>query len=108
MEFDRKPAKPSLFGFSGTVKVVGPFAHPDVQAQGLPLLARLGASVGLALVAPPAALLPLIDVGGKTGAGCRKLVRRMQGTIDDIASSGSSESGGSAAQHAGRARKPDG
>jgi uncharacterized protein involved in outer membrane biogenesis len=45
------------------VEVKGTFAKPEYSVQAAGLAARLGAAVGLGIVFPPAALLPLIDAG---------------------------------------------
>jgi uncharacterized protein involved in outer membrane biogenesis len=45
------------------VDVKGTFGKPEYSVQAGALVARLGAAVGLGIVFPPAALLPLIDQG---------------------------------------------
>jgi uncharacterized protein involved in outer membrane biogenesis len=45
------------------VDVKGTFGKPEYSVQAGGLVARLGAAVGLGIVFPPAALLPLIDTG---------------------------------------------
>jgi AsmA family protein len=45
------------------VKVGGTLAKPDFDIKTGELAARLGAAVGLGVLFPPAALLPLIDAG---------------------------------------------
>ena len=39
------------------------------------LVVFLGAAIGLGAIAPPLALLPLIDFGGAPDADCRNLVQ---------------------------------
>ena len=62
--------------------VRGPFSNPDVSLEKGPLARRLGAAALLALIAPAAALLPLIDPGNPDAAqralaqGCQSLVER--------------------------------
>jgi AsmA family protein len=45
------------------IQVRGTLGEPQVKPHAGGLAARLGAAVGLAIVAPPAALLPLIETG---------------------------------------------
>jgi hypothetical protein len=40
--------------------------------------ARIGAAVGLGILAPPLALLPLIDLGNAPDADCRALYQNAQ------------------------------
>jgi hypothetical protein len=39
-----------------------------------PVVARIGAAAGLGFLAPPLALLPLIDFGGASDVDCRSLM----------------------------------
>ncbi|MEP6702056.1 MAG: hypothetical protein ABJB04_03630, partial [Betaproteobacteria bacterium] len=73
-----------LFSFSGPVIVDGTFSKPNAHAESGALLARVGAVVGLGLLNPIAALLPLIDVGDTTNVDCRKVLGKTQRTIDRI------------------------
>lgn len=52
--------------------VKGTFAHPLVGAEGAPLAARAGAAAALALVAPLAAVVPLITPGEDVPDDCRE------------------------------------
>ncbi len=66
----------------------GTFKTPTVRPAAGPLAARIGASVGLAVLAPPLALLPLIDLGDAPDADCRALyqdARLQTGTNERIA-----------------------
>jgi uncharacterized protein involved in outer membrane biogenesis len=45
------------------LEIRGTFANPKVTPKKRDLAARLGAAIGLGIVAPPAALLPLIETG---------------------------------------------
>lgn len=45
------------------IEIRGTFGAPEVQPKTSTLLGRLGAALALGVVMPPAALLPLIDVG---------------------------------------------
>jgi uncharacterized protein involved in outer membrane biogenesis len=54
------------------VDVQGTFAKPTYHLHTGKLIARLGAAVGLGVLFPPAALLPLVDVGLGDQNACRK------------------------------------
>ncbi len=61
------------------LRVRGSLASPKVSVESTPLLPKIGASILLGLINPLAALLPLIDTGGKNqdeNPGCRNLVQR--------------------------------
>jgi AsmA family protein len=60
----------TLLSLRTPVDVTGTFAAPDFQIEGKGLAARLGAAIGLGIVFPPAALLPLIDTGLGPGNAC--------------------------------------
>ena len=65
--------KPSLIALRGPVVVGGTFGQPNVHPSVGPVVARIGAAVGLGVLAPPLALLPLIDLGDAPDADCRAL-----------------------------------
>lgn len=65
--------KPSMFALRGPVLVTGTFTDPVVRPAAGPVVARVGAAIGLGLLAPPLALLPLIDLGNAPDANCRAL-----------------------------------
>ncbi|HZL58586.1 MAG TPA: AsmA family protein [Stellaceae bacterium] len=54
---------PSLLALHSPLRVLGTFAHPNFSIVSGELAVRAGAAVGLAVLFPPAALLPLINVG---------------------------------------------
>jgi uncharacterized protein involved in outer membrane biogenesis len=54
------------------VDIDGTFHKPDYHLKAGGLLARLGAAVGLGILFPPAALLPLIDTGLGENNACSK------------------------------------
>jgi hypothetical protein len=74
--------KPSLLALRGPVLISGTFKHPVVRPALGQAIARVGAAVGLGLLAPPLALLPLIDLGDAPDANCASLYRdvRMDAT----------------------------
>jgi uncharacterized protein involved in outer membrane biogenesis len=65
--------KPSLLALRGPVVIGGTFGQPNVHPSAGPVVARIGAAVGLGVLAPPLALLPLIDLGDAPDADCRRL-----------------------------------
>lgn len=69
----------SLLALRGPLKVAGSFAAPSVTPEALPLGGRIAASVGLGLVLPPLALLPLVQVGdaGSGADPCGAMLARV-------------------------------
>jgi AsmA family protein len=67
--------KPSLLALRGPIVISGTFKHPVVRPAVGQAIARVGAAVGLGLIAPPLALLPLIDLGNAPDANCAALYR---------------------------------
>ena len=65
--------KPSLVALRGPVVIGGTFGQPNVHPAAGPVVARIGAAVGLGVLAPPLALLPLIDLGDAPDADCQRL-----------------------------------
>jgi len=79
---------PSILALKGPVVIGGTFKTPAVRPEMGPLMARIGASVGLGVLAGPLALLPLIDLGDAPNADCKALyqdARVQTGTTDRIA-----------------------
>lgn len=66
--------KASLFALRGPIVVGGSFKSPAVHPEPAALTARIGAAAGLASVAPPLALLALIDLGGAPDVDCAALI----------------------------------
>jgi uncharacterized protein involved in outer membrane biogenesis len=65
----------SLIALRGPVVIGGTFKHPSVHPAVGPVVLRVGAAIGLGVLAPPLALLPLIDFGGAPDAECRGLMQ---------------------------------
>lgn len=74
--------KPSLVALRGPIVVDGSFKAPRVHAASAPVAARVGAAVALGAMAPPAALLPLVDLGGAKDADCAALTQEAQASVD--------------------------
>ena len=90
---------PSILALRGPIRIGGTFETPKVSPEIGPLVARIGASVGLGALAGPLALLPLIDLGDARDADCRALyqsARVQTGTSERITRS--PKSGGKAAK----------
>jgi uncharacterized protein involved in outer membrane biogenesis len=64
---------PSLLALKGPIVIGGTFGKPSIRPEAGPLVARIGAAVGLGVLAPPLALLPLIDLGDAPDADCHAL-----------------------------------
>ena len=71
-----KSKRPSLLALRGPIVIRGTFKQPVVGPAMGPVTARVGAAVGLGAVAPPLALLPLIDFGGASDVDCRALIEQ--------------------------------
>jgi uncharacterized protein involved in outer membrane biogenesis len=66
--------RPSLLALRGPIVVGGSFREPQVHPEVASVAARVGAAIGLGVLAPPLALLPLIDFGGAQDVDCRALL----------------------------------
>ena len=66
---------PSLIALKGPILIGGTFAKPAIRPEVGPVAARVGAAIGLGVLAPPLALLPLIDLGDAPSADCRALLQ---------------------------------
>jgi uncharacterized protein involved in outer membrane biogenesis len=76
LTLDADSKKPSLVALRGPIEITGTFANPAVHPAVGQAVARVGAAVGLGILAPPLALLPLIDLGDAPSADCRALYRK--------------------------------
>jgi uncharacterized protein involved in outer membrane biogenesis len=63
--------RPSLLALRGPIVIGGTFKTPTVGPALGPIAARVGAAVGLGAVAPPLAILPLVDLGDAADIDCR-------------------------------------
>jgi len=95
MALNAKSKRPSLLALRGPIMVRGTFKAPVVGPAVGPVASRVGAAVGLGAVAPPLALLPLIDFGGASDVDCRGLIEQARintSTTEHIARPGGSGS----------------
>lgn len=60
----------SPLALRGPLHLRGTFADPAVGPEALPLSGRIASAVALGLVAPPLAVLPLVELGSATADGC--------------------------------------
>ena len=67
--------QPSLLALRGPIVIGGTFKSPQVHPAIGQIVARVGSAVALGMLAPPAAILPLIDFGHATDADCDGLMR---------------------------------
>jgi uncharacterized protein involved in outer membrane biogenesis len=74
----------SLVALRGPVLVDGSFASPKIHVSPAPVAARIGAAVALGIVAPPAAILPLVEPGGAKDADCDGLTQQAQANVDKM------------------------
>ena len=70
-----KSKQMSLLALRGPIVIDGTFKNPVVRPAIGPVALRVGAAVALGAVAPPLALLPLIDFGGAPDLDCRNLMQ---------------------------------
>lgn len=69
-----RPKDASPFSLRSPLRVGGTFKSPTIRPQGGPLLLRSAAAAALFAVAPPAALLALVETGPGKDADCLKQV----------------------------------
>jgi AsmA family protein len=66
--------KASMLALRGPILIGGTFKHPTVAPEPGALTTRLGAAAGLGAVAPPLALLALVDPGGAPDVDCGQVI----------------------------------
>jgi uncharacterized protein involved in outer membrane biogenesis len=69
-----------VFSLRAPLYVRGPFKHPDVSVDKGVLALRAGGAIALAVVAPVAALAPLISATSGRNDGCAKLLANARAT----------------------------
>jgi uncharacterized protein involved in outer membrane biogenesis len=75
LHVEPKPKDPGVLSLRTPLKVSGTFSHVDASLEKTPLAARAGAALALAAVAPPAALLALIETGPGEDTPCSTVLR---------------------------------
>jgi uncharacterized protein involved in outer membrane biogenesis len=73
-----KSKEASLLALRGPIVIKGTFKDPVVRPAVGPVALRVGAAIGLGVIAPPLALLPLNDFGGAADDDCRSLMQTAQ------------------------------
>ena len=73
-----QPHDVSLFSLRAPVRIIGRFADPQVQLDKSRIGLRLIGAAALAALAPPAALLALVDLGEDDRQQCAEAVKRSQ------------------------------
>jgi uncharacterized protein involved in outer membrane biogenesis len=76
-----QPKDGSLIALRGPIRVQGTFAEPTVRPELGNAIARAGAAIGLGIVAGPAALLPLIEMGKPASIDCAAHAREVNAFI---------------------------
>jgi uncharacterized protein involved in outer membrane biogenesis len=77
-----KPKRPGILSLRTPVRAMGTFKKPEFEIEKGPLLARAGGAVALALTAPLAALLPLVETGPGTETNCGDVQRSAGAAIN--------------------------
>ena len=70
-----KSKQPSLLALRGPIVLDGTLKSPNARPSLAQAAARVGVAAGLGAIAPPLALLPLIDFGGAADVDCRSLLQ---------------------------------
>lgn len=83
-----EPKHPGLLSLRTPLRLYGSFRHPDYALDKKGLLLRGGGAIALALTAPIAALIPLIETGPGSDADCSRL-----GTVASAAAAASASGG---------------
>ncbi len=68
-----QPKRPGILSLRTPVRLFGSFRHPDYELDKTKLALRVGGAIALALVAPVAALIPLIETGPGVDVDCKRL-----------------------------------
>jgi uncharacterized protein involved in outer membrane biogenesis len=65
-----QPKDGSVFALRGPIQITGTFEKPSIQPELGNAIARAGAAVALAIIAPPAAVIPFIQFGKNQPFDC--------------------------------------
>ena len=74
VEIDAKPKDVSIFSIQSKIKVTGKMSDPKIMIDPMSTFLRGAGAVLLGAIAPPAALLPFIEVGLGKDNDCSKLI----------------------------------
>jgi len=74
MTISPQPKEVGILSLRTPVRLFGSFRHADFELQKKDLALRAGGAIALGLIAPIAALLPLIETGPGSDADCGKLL----------------------------------
>jgi len=85
LKLNAQSKRASLVALRGPIVIDGSFKNPNVHPAVGPIVARVGASVGLGILNPLAALLALVDFGGASDADCRALIGEASGNVQATA-----------------------
>ena len=77
-----QPKDGSLFALRGPVNVGGTFADPNVKPDLTSALTRSGAAIVLGIIAPPAAVLPFVEIGRSDSFNCAQTIEAMARRVD--------------------------
>jgi uncharacterized protein involved in outer membrane biogenesis len=91
-----RPKKPGILSLRTPVHLYGSFRHPEFGLDKGKIALRAAATIGLALLNPLTALLPLIETGGGKETDCRALLAPVQGAQLQAKSKATSAPKGSA------------
>ncbi|WPB58796.1 AsmA family protein [Xylophilus sp. GOD-11R] len=81
MRIAPKPKRPGILSLRTPVRVFGSFKDPDFSLEKGPLAARAGGALALAVVAPLAAVIPLLETGPGEDSNCTR-VRQEAGAAE--------------------------
>ena len=84
LKLSAKSKRASLVALRGPILVDGPLKQPHVHPAPGPVAARIGSSVALGALTPPAALIPLIDLGGGKDADCDALITQAMQNVETL------------------------
>jgi hypothetical protein len=69
-----EPKDGSLFALRGPIRIGGTLAKPAVMPELGQAIARTGAAIALGAIAPPAAIIPFLQIGKQQNVECGPLI----------------------------------
>jgi uncharacterized protein involved in outer membrane biogenesis len=79
LHVEPKPKTKGLLSLRTPVDLKGSFSHAELSLEKKPLVARAGVALALGAIAPPAALLALIETGPGEDTPCAEVLREAAG-----------------------------